>query len=581
MALVYQGTKIASGIALGRVQVVEKLDLELPQYSPKDCEQEIAIFCECHGAVVQEMKRTLQEARDKLGEHDAEILDAHLTLLQDEYSVVEPIKEAIRDDGLNMAQAIERVMGDIITMFRQAEDEYMRMRANDAEDVRRHLLSHVLGIDLQDYSVLPKGTILVAEELTPSDTIRMDLKHVSGIVTALGGYYSHVGIIARNLGIPSVCDMRELVDILKNGDTVIVDGDEGSVTVNPDCSELTRFENRRRQKEYEAKELLSFRFKPSCSLNGDDGLICANIGSVAEAEIALAAGAEGIGLLRSEFLYMDQAVLPDEETQFEAYREVVKTMCGRPVIIRTLDVGGDKQLPSLPMAKEENPFLGCRAIRLCLDRQDLFRTQLRALLRASVYGNLQIMFPMISSVEELRNAKNLLEQIREELKAEGVQTAPVPIGIMIEVPAAALLADYLAKEVDFFSIGTNDLIQYTVAAERGNRAVENLYSPYYPAVLRLINMAARAAEREKIYCGMCGEAAADPDLLPVFWGMGLRELSMSANAITRARETLSHWRTEDCQSLAERVLNCASKQDVQDLICAEKQKNSIKNSGNF
>jgi len=573
MALVYQGTKIAAGIALGQVQIVEKTALVLPQYSPCDREREIALFCDCHNAVVQKMKRTLQEARDKLGEHDSEILDAQVTLAEDEYSVVEPIKDAIRGDGLNMAQAIDRVMNEIITMFSGAEDEYIRMRANDAEDVRRNLLMQALGIEARDYSVLPENTIIVAEELTPSDTIRMDLEHVTGIVTALGGYYSHVGIIARNLGIPSICDMREAVNSLKNGDTIIVDGDEGTAILSPDEVDVVRFEEKKRQKTREAMALRSFQFAPSCSLNGEKGLLCANIGSIAEAENALGAGADGIGLLRSEFLYMNQPVLPDEETQFQAYRQVLEAMGEKPVIIRTLDVGGDKNLPSLPMEKEENPFLGCRAIRLCLKHQDLFCTQLRALLRASVYGNLKIMFPMISGVEELRMAKSLLEQTRKELDIEGIQTACVEVGIMIEVPAAAVLSDCLAREVDFFSIGTNDLIQYAAAAERGNRAVEHLYSPYYPSVLRLIDMAARAAKREHIQCGMCGEAAADPDLLPVFWGMGLRELSMSANAIPRARETLSRWRTEDCEILAKRVLACVSRQEVQELIREEKQKN--------
>ncbi len=575
MALVYQGTKIAPGIALGRVQVVEKTALVLPQYRPLDCEREIILFRDCHKAVVQRMERTLQGAREKLGGRDSEILDAQLTLAEDKYSVVEPIQDAIRGGGLNMAQAIDRVMGEIVATFRAAEDEYIRMRANDAEDVRRNLLMQALNIEEKDYSILPENTVIVAEELTPSDTIRMDIKHVSGIVTALGGYYSHVGIISRNLGIPSICDVKEAVDILKNGDTVIVDGDEGTVLLYPDSKALGQFEEKKRQKEREAEALRLFQFAPSCSSNGDKGLLCANIGSAEEAGNALAAGADGIGLLRSEFLYMNQPVLPDEETQFQSYRKVLETMGEKPVIIRTLDVGGDKDLPSLPMEKEGNPFLGCRAIRLCLNRRDLFRTQLRALLRAGVYGDLRIMFPMISCMEELRQAKALLEQAGEELRSAGVPTAPVQVGIMIEVPAAAILSDCLAKEVDFFSIGTNDLIQYTVAAERGNRAVENLYSPYYPSVLRLIDLAVHAAEKEHIVCGMCGEAAADPDLIPVFWGMGLRELSMSANMIPRAREALSRWSTEDCQGLAKRVLTCTSRQEVQDLICAEKQKKNI------
>ncbi len=560
MALVYQGTTISPGLGMGRARVVESLRLEPPAERPRDPEEELRRFRRCYAASEEELRQTVQEAQKKLGGHEAEILDAQLTLLQDEYAVLEPIQEAIRDGGLNMAQAIDQVLGGIVELFQQAEDEYMRLRAGDAEDVRKRLLMRALGITPRDYSALPEGTVLVAEELTPSDTIRMDLAHVSGIVTSRGGYYSHVGIISRNLGIPSVCGVPRAAE---DGDTVLVDGESGVVTVHPDEARLARFSQRRREAEAERRRLDVFRSAPSRALDGTAGLICGNIGAAAEAQAALDAGAEGIGLLRSEFLYMDQPALPDEETQFQAYRQVLETMAGRPVIIRTLDVGGDKAIPALPMEREENPFLGCRAIRLCLERRELFRVQLRALLRAGAYGDLRIMFPMISSLEELRSAKAMLEEAAEELIREGVPVRKVPVGIMVEVPGAAVMADCLAREADFFSIGTNDLIQYTMAAERGNPSVEHLYSPYAPAVLRLIAMAARAAESAGILCGMCGEAAADPELLPVFWGMGLRELSMSPGGIARSRAALSGWSTEDCRSLAERVLLCASREEVQ------------------
>ena len=560
MALVYQGTTISPGLGMGRARVVKSLRLEPPAERPRDPEEELRRFRRCYAASEEELRQTVQEAQEKLGGHEAEILDAQLTLLQDEYSVLEPIQEAIRDGGLNMAQAIDRVLGGIVELFQQAEDEYMRLRAGDAEDVRKRLLMRALGITPRDYSALPEGTVLVAEELTPSDTIRMDLAHVSGIVTSRGGYYSHVGIISRNLGIPSVCGVPRAAE---DGDTVLVDGESGAVTVHPDEAGLARFLERRREAEAERRRLDVFRSAPSRALDGTAGLICGNIGAAAEAQAALDAGAEGIGLLRSEFLYMDQPALPDKGTQFQAYRQVLETMAGRPVIIRTLDVGGDKAIPALPMEREENPFLGCRAIRLCLERRELFRVHLRALLRAGAYGDLRIMFPMISSLEELRSAKAMLEEAAEELIREGVPVRKVPVGIMVEVPGAAVMADCLAREADFFSIGTNDLIQYTMAAERGNPSVEHLYSPYAPAVLRLIAMAARAAERAGILCGMCGEAAADPELLPVFWGMGLRELSMSPGGIARSRAALAHWNTEDRRALAERVLLCASREEVQ------------------
>ena len=563
MALIYQGTKISPGLGMGQARVVEKLRLEPPAERPRDPEQELLRFRQCYDAAEEDLRKTVQEAQEKLGGHEAEILDAQLTLLQDEYAVLEPIQEAIRDEGLNMAQAIDKVLGGIVELFQQAADEYMRLRAGDAEDVRKRLLMRALGVTPRDYSVLPAGTILVAEELTPSDTIRMDLAHVSGIVTSRGGYYSHVGIISRNLGIPSVCGVPEAAE---DGDTVLVDGEKGVGTVNPDEAELALFSERRREAEAEKQQLDVFRTVPSRTLDGEAGLICGNIGTAAEAQAALDAGAEGIGLLRSEFLYMDQPALPDEETQFQAYRQVLETMGGRPVIIRTLDVGGDKAIPALPMEREENPFLGCRAIRLCLERRELFRVQLRALLRAGSYGDLKIMFPMISTLGELRSAKAMLEEARKELLREGVPVRKVPVGIMVEVPAAAVIADCLAREADFFSIGTNDLIQYTMAAERGNPSVDHLYSPYDPAVLRLIAMTAGAAERAGILCGMCGEAAADPELLPIFWGMGVRELSMSPGAIIRSRAVLANWRAEDCRSLAEQVLLCGSRQEVQDIL---------------
>lgn len=566
MAQIFRGTGMAAGIALGQAYIVEPICLELPQYTPHDPEQEVSKFEHCYNAVVLEMEDTLRSARDRLNAHDAEIIDAQLTLLQDEYSVADPIREAIRLGRKNAGQAIEHTMEMIADIFRQAEDEYIRMRVNDVEDIRRRLLIHVLGLKPRDYSVLPENTVLISEELTPSDTIQMDLSHVVGIVTRVGGYYSHVGIITRNLGIPSICGVSVVGQSIKNGDTVIVDGNSGTLMLEPDPEDLAKLEDFRRQKILETERLSSFRFVPSCSQNGDTGMLCANVGSIAEVEAALANGADGIGLMRSEFLYMNQTSLPDEDTQFQIYRRVSELMGTNPVIIRTLDVGGDKYLPALPMEREENPFLGCRAIRLCLSRPELFRIQLRALLRASVYGNLQIMFPMISSLEELRSAKKVLNQVRTELAGEGIPTAPVPVGIMIEVPAAAIMADQLAAEVDFFSIGTNDLTQYVMAAERGNQAVEYLYSTYEPAVLRLIAMIASAAERAGITCGMCGEAAADPNLLPVFWGMGVKELSMSSSVIAGMRERLSLLRTDECQALAARVLSCASRQEVQQQI---------------
>ncbi len=551
---------------MGHIAVMRKRTLVIPDYVPEELEAEKTRFRVAHTAAVEETQALLESTKASNGAGQAEILDAQLTLLQDEYSVVEPILEKIGDERCNAAHAADSVLSEIAAMFAQADDEYLSQRAADVKDIRERLLLHILEQERVHFDALPEDTILVAAELTPSDTIRLDLRHIAGIATETGGYYSHTGIITRNLGIPAVSGLEFDLDAIEDGTCAIVDGEAGRFTLSPSEAERQVFLREREELARVVSNLEQYRTRKSCTADGVEGCICANIGTPADAMDAMQKGAEGIGLMRSEFLYMDHEGLPDEETQFAAYREVLETMAGRPVIVRTLDIGGDKDLPALALPKEDNPFLGFRAIRLCLQRKDLFRVQLRALLRASVYGNLHIMFPMISSLEELREAKAMLAQAREELLAEGVCVAPVKVGIMIEIPSAALLADCLAKKVDFFSIGTNDLIQYTLAAERGNASVEYLYTPYQPAVLRLIAMAAKAAEDNGIFCGMCGEAAADPALLPVFWGMGIHELSMSAGSITRARMVLASCDDHACRELVHKVLACTSSEQVKQIL---------------
>ena len=551
---------------MGHIAVMRKRTLVIPDYVPEELEAEKTRFRVAHTAAVEETQALLESTKASNGAGQAEILDAQLTLLQDEYSVVEPILEKIGDERCNAAHAADSVLSEIAAMFAQADDEYLSQRAADVKDIRERLLLHILEQERVHFDALPEDTILVAAELTPSDTIRLDLRHIAGIATETGGYYSHTGIITRNLGIPAVSGLEFDLDAIEDGTCAIVDGETGRFTLSPSEAERQVFLREREELARVVSNLEQYRTRKSCTADGVEGCICANIGTPADAMDAMQKGAEGIGLMRSEFLYMDHEGLPDEETQFAAYREVLETMAGRPVIVRTLDIGGDKDLPALALPKEDNPFLGFRAIRLCLQRKDLFRVQLRALLRASVYGNLHIMFPMISSLEELREAKAMLAQAREELLAEGVCVAPVKVGIMIEIPSAALLADCLAKEVDFFSIGTNDLIQYTLAAERGNASVEYLYTPYQPAVLRLIAMAAKAAEDNGIFCGMSGEAAADPALLPVFWGMGIHELSMSAGSITRARMVLASCDDHACRELVHKVLACTSSEQVKQIL---------------
>ena len=551
---------------MGHIAVMRKRTLVIPDYVPEELEVEKTRFRAAHAAAVEETKALLESTKASNGAGQAEILDAQLTLLQDEYSVVEPILEKIGDERCNAAQAADGVLSEIAAMFAQADDEYLSQRTADVKDIRERLLLHVLEQERMHFDALPEDTILVAAELTPSDTIRLDLRHIAGIATETGGYYSHTGIITRNLGIPAVSGLEFDLDAIKDSACAIVGGETGRFILSPSEAERQAFLREQEELARVASDLEQYRTQKSCTADGIEGRICANIGTPADARDAMQKGAEGIGLMRSEFLYMDHEGLPDEETQFAAYREVLETMAGQPVIVRTLDIGGDKDLPALALPKEDNPFLGFRAIRLCLQRKDLFRVQLRALLRASVYGDLHIMFPMVSSLEELREAKAMLAQAREELLAEGEHVAPVKVGIMIEIPSAALLADCLAKEVDFFSIGTNDLIQYTLAVERGNASVEYLYTPYQPAVLRLIAMAARAAEDNGIFCGMCGEAAADPALLPVFWGMGIHELSMSASSVTRARKTLAACHDGACRELVHKVLACTSSEQVKQIL---------------
>lgn len=551
---------------MGHIAVMRKRTLVIPDYVPEELEVEKTRFRAAHAAAVEETKALLESTKASNGAGQAEILDAQLTLLQDEYSVVEPILEKIGDERCNAAQAADGVLSEIAAMFAQADDEYLSQRTADVKDIRERLLLHVLEQERMHFDALPEDTILVAAELTPSDTIRLDLRHIAGIATETGGYYSHTGIITRNLGIPAVSGLEFDLDAIKDSACAIVDGETGRFILSPSEAERQAFLREQEELARVASDLEQYRTQKSCTADGIEGRICANIGTPADARDAMQKGAEGIGLMRSEFLYMDHEGLPDEETQFAAYREVLETMAGQPVIVRTLDIGGDKDLPALALPKEDNPFLGFRAIRLCLQRKDLFRVQLRALLRASVYGDLHIMFPMVSSLEELREAKAMLAQAREELLAEGEHVAPVKVGIMIEIPSAALLADCLAKEVDFFSIGTNDLIQYTLAVERGNASVEYLYTPYQPAVLRLIAMAARAAEDNGIFCGMYGEAAADPALLPVFWGMGIHELSMSASSVTRARKTLAACHDGACRELVHKVLACTSSEQVKQIL---------------
>ena len=546
----WQGKGVSEGLAMAQIHLFTPKLPEISRQPAADAEAEVAKLEATLAAAEEELRGLYETAKEKMGEQEAEIFDAHLTILGDEYSVREPIIQRIREQKQNAAAAITDQFDELAQMFRSLGDELMAERAADAEDLKQQLLRICLGCGRQDLSVLPGDVIVLAEELTPSDTVRMDTAHVKGIATRLGGATAHSAIIARTLGIPAAAGIDGWQTEALNGHMAILDGADGTLTVDPTDEETACYQSRKAQADCEAQALEAFRTSPSQTKDGAALEICANIGTPQEAQQAMKYGADGVGLFRSEFLFMDRDALPTEDEQFEAYRTAAQTMAGKPLIIRTLDVGGDKKLPTLELPHEDNPFLGFRAIRMTLSHPEIFRPQLRAILRAAAYGDVRVMFPMIGSMDQLREAKALLREQEQTLQAEGVPTGPVKVGMMVEIPAAAVLAEEFAKEVDFFSIGTNDLTQYTLAVERGNAAVAHLYAPEHPAVLRLIAMTAQAAAERHIPCGMCGEAAGDPKLAPAFVGMGVNELSMSPRRVPAVRKLLSGLTMDECRQAA-------------------------------
>lgn len=551
----WQGKGVSEGLAMAQIHLFTPKLPEISRQPAADAEAEVAKLEATLAAAEEELRGLYEAAKEKMGEQEAEIFDAHLTILGDEYSVREPIIQRIREQKQNAAAAITDQFDELAQMFRSLGDELMAERAADAEDLKQQLLRICLGCGRQDLSVLPGDVIVLAEELTPSDTVRMDTAHVKGIATRLGGATAHSAIIARTLGIPAAAGIDGWQTEALNGHMAILDGADGTLTVDPTDEETASYQSRKAQADCEAQALEAFRTCPSQTKDGAALEICANIGTPQEAQQAMKYGADGVGLFRSEFLFMDRDALPTEDEQFEAYRMAAQTMAGKPLIIRTLDVGGDKKLPTLELPHEDNPFLGFRAIRMTLSHPEIFRPQLRAILRAAAYGDVRVMFPMIGSMDQLREAKALLREQEQTLQAEGVPTGPVKVGMMVEIPAAAVLAEEFAKEVDFFSIGTNDLTQYTLAVERGNAAVAHLYAPEHPAVLRLIAMTAQAAAERHIPCGMCGEAAGDPKLAPAFVGMGVNELSMSPRRVPAVRKLLSGLTMDECRQAAEKLLH--------------------------
>jgi len=563
-----EGIAASPGIAIGKslLKLEKEIEIDKENIADEQVEQEIEKLHDALTESKKQLEQLKEETAEKLGEEKAEIFAAHLMILDDP-EVIPAFENKIKDNKLNAAAAVKEVIDEFAAMFAAMDDEYLRERGSDIKDVGMRVIKNLLGIeDIADK--MDDEVIIIAEDLTPSDTAQLDTDKVLAFVTKEGSRTSHSAIMARSLGIPSVVGVgSELIEKAENGMEIIVDGNSGNIYFNPDQSTLDEYEVKLEEYEAEQERLKAFKDKKAETQDGHRVEVVGNMGNLKDVDPILVNGGEGVGLFRSEFLYMDRDELPTEEEQFKVYKDVAEKMGDRPVVIRTLDVGGDKELPYLDFPEEMNPFLGYRAIRVCLERDDIFKPQLRALLRAGVYGNLKIMFPMISSLNELLAAKEKVEEAKAELKAEGLEyNEDIDLGMMIEIPAAVMIADKLASEVDFFSIGTNDLIQYTVAVDRMNERIAEMHTPYHPAVLRLIKKTIEAAHAEDIWVGMCGEAAGEELLLPFLLGAGLDEFSMSAVSILKIKEILTKWTLAEAEEVSKEVLNLGTVSEVKDYL---------------
>ena len=497
---------------------------------------------------------------------EKEIMQAYLMILQDPSLIQETIK-IIEQEKCNSAYAVEKGLNQIIKTFEEMDDPYMAARSRDIEDMKKRILAKLLKIEEIDLSKLPENTILVAKELSTSDTAKMNLKNISGIITEIGGVNSHMAIIARTNEIPAIVGIKHIFENIKGNDFIALNGATGEIFLNPTQEKIEELTKNQENIKQEKQELEKYKNEKAITKDGHQVELLANIGGPQDIQIVIDNTAEGVGLLRSEFLYMDAKDFPSEEEQFEAYKKIAESLENKRLVIRTLDIGGDKDLKYMKLPKEENPFLGYRAIRIYLDNVDLFKVQLRAILRASSYGNVAIMLPMISSIEELRKSKEIIEEVKQELKTKNIKfNENIEVGIMVEIPSSAVMADEFAKECDFFSIGTNDLIQYTIAVERGNEKLANLYSHFNPAVIRLIKSAIDGAHKNGILCGMCGEAAGDVKFIPLLVGLGLDEFSMNANKILKARKLITDLDFEECKQLANKVLQLDSTEGVKKIL---------------
>lgn len=558
----YKGIAGSEGIGIGTVVLIEEHELNIETKRVEETGAEIERLQSAIEKFVADTNVMAEKMDVTVGKKDADILRGHIQMLQDPM-IEEQISALIISEKITAEMAVDQVLEQTAEMFSQIPDELLQQRATDFRDIKTRMLKILMGIEDVDISQVPAGTVIVARDLTPSMTAGINPENIEGILTEVGGRTSHSAILARAMEVPAVLSIENICSIAKNGDKVVLDGTSGEAILNPDDETVEKFKKMYSDYQNEKALLKEYAGKPSQTKDGVKVELVCNIGKPADANKAVECDGEGIGLFRTEFLFMDRDSMPTEEEQFEAYKEVAEKMKGKPVIIRTLDIGGDKDVPYLGLEHEDNPFLGFRAIRYCLQRKDIYEIQLKALLRASAFGKIKIMVPLVTGVDELRQVKAMIKDIMAELDKEGVAyNKNIEVGVMMETPAACMMADALAKEAAFFSIGTNDLTGYTMAADRGNAKVAYLYSTYNPAVLRAIKRIIECGKKEGIMVGMCGEAAADSKLIPLLLAFGLDEFSVSATSVLKTRKTISDCTIDECKALADKVMACVTEEEV-------------------
>lgn len=563
-----KGIAASAGVATAKAYKLEQPVVVINKTTDVDAAKEIEKLDAAFEKTIKDIEGVKERAAKRLSEEELAVFDAHLMMANDP-ELIGQMRTMINTDGVNAEYAAAQVADMMVAMFESMDNDYFRERAADVKDVTFRLKCNLLGLEIPDLTAINEPSIIVAHDLTPSDTAQLN-EYVKGFVTAIGGKTSHSAIMANSLEIPAVVGTTGILEAVNTGDVIGMDAISGEVFVNPDAETVEKLAVKEKEYKEEKQALKVLINAKSVTVDGHEVELAGNIGNAKDAEQVIANGGEGVGLFRTEFLYMDNDHFPTEEEQFAVYKQVLETMKGKKVVVRTLDIGGDKKLSYFEFPEEMNPFLGYRAIRLCLDRKDIFKTQLRALCRASVYGKLCIMFPMIATVNEFRDAKAVFEECKAELLAEGTPVSDdIQIGMMVEIPAAAVLADEFSKYADFFSIGTNDLIQYSMAADRMSQKVSYLYQPYNPAILRLVNMTIQGAHKNGKWVGMCGAMAGEPNAVPILLGLGLDEFSMSATQILKARKVVNGLSFEKMQEMAQKCLSLDTAQEVLDFVQSE------------